>query len=91
MLAFLSTFIVAAILVGLDYWTKVVDAPLRAGVIFWALTLILVVGGRFAARMFLIRRNQDRESVIVYGAWRCWCPDWFPDFTGGVTTTCLSS
>jgi len=30
--------------------------------------LILVVGGRLAARMFLSRRNVNRESVIIYGA-----------------------
>jgi FlaA1/EpsC-like NDP-sugar epimerase len=65
---FFSTLSVAAILVAFDFWTDTIDAPLRAGVIFWALSLILVIGGRFVARMFLIRRNQDRESVIIYGA-----------------------
>jgi FlaA1/EpsC-like NDP-sugar epimerase len=65
---FLSTLIIAVILVTFDFWTNTIDAPLRAGVIFWALTLILVIGGRFVARMFLIRRNHNRESVIVYGA-----------------------
>ena len=65
---FLSTLTVAAILVALDFWTNAIDAPLRSGVIFWALSLILVIGGRFVARSLLIRRNQKRESVIVYGA-----------------------
>jgi FlaA1/EpsC-like NDP-sugar epimerase len=65
---FLSTLTVVAILVALDFWTNAIDAPLRSGVIFWALSLILVIGGRFVARSLLIRRNQKRESVIVYGA-----------------------
>jgi len=44
------------------------SAPIRVGIVFWAFSLILVVGGRVAARMFLIRSNANREPVIIYGA-----------------------
>jgi len=37
-------------------------------VIFWSFSLVLIVGGRLAARMFLSRRNESREAVIIYGA-----------------------
>ena len=40
----------------------------RSGVVFWAVSLVLVVGGRTLARVFLSRRNRDREPVVVYGA-----------------------
>jgi FlaA1/EpsC-like NDP-sugar epimerase len=63
-----STFVVTAILVLLDYATATISAPMRVGVIFWALSLIFVVGGRFLARSLLTRRNLGREPVIIYGA-----------------------
>lgn len=66
--ALLSTLLVASALALIGYWSNTIDAPLRAGVIFWALSLILVTGARFLARVFLSRRNQFREPVIVYGA-----------------------
>lgn len=63
-----STLIVAAILTALAYWTESTSAPFRTGTIFWAFLLIFVVGTRYLARMFLLRTNQNREPVIVYGA-----------------------
>ena len=63
-----STFVITAILVGLDYVTGTINAPLRFGAIFWTLSLVLIVGGRFIARVLLTRSNQNREPVIVYGA-----------------------
>jgi len=63
-----STF-VAALLVALSAGlTNVTTAPVRFGVAFAALSLIYIVGGRIAARMFLNRRNEHREPVIIYGA-----------------------
>jgi len=64
----MSTFLVATALFLLNYWAGRVDAPLRAGIVFWAISLILIIGSRFLARVFLLRRNQNRELVIVYGA-----------------------
>lgn len=63
-----STFAVTAILMAGSAFAGILSAPIRVGVVFWAFSLILVVGGRVAARMFLSRRNANRESVIVYGA-----------------------
>ena len=63
-----STFLVSAALLLLNYWIGSIDAPLRAIAVFWAISLILVIGSRFFARVFLMRRNQNRQLVIVYGA-----------------------
>jgi FlaA1/EpsC-like NDP-sugar epimerase len=41
---------------------------LRWAIAFGALSLIHIVGSRFSARVFLNRRNLDREPVIIYGA-----------------------
>lgn len=47
---------------------ELVSAPYRWSLAFAALSLISLVGSRYLARIFLNRRNLDRESVIVYGA-----------------------
>jgi FlaA1/EpsC-like NDP-sugar epimerase len=65
-----STFIVTAIVMTIGASIGIMSAPIRVGIVFWAFSLILVVGGRFAARMFLSRRNANREAVIIYGAGR---------------------
>jgi FlaA1/EpsC-like NDP-sugar epimerase len=65
-----STFLISVTLLSLGYWTQSIDAPLRTGVVFWSISLILVIGSRFLARVFLMRRNQNRELVIIYGAGR---------------------
>ena len=62
------TALVSAAAVGASYLLGYVSEPLRLLTAFWAFSLILVVGGRIAARMFLIRRNRNREAVIIYGA-----------------------
>ena len=64
------TFFVTAIVMTIGAFIGIMTAPIRVGVVFWAFSLILVVGGRLAARMFLSRRNVNREGVIVYGAGR---------------------
>jgi FlaA1/EpsC-like NDP-sugar epimerase len=63
-----ATFFVTTILMVISSITKLSSAPIRVGIVFWAFSLILVVGGRVAARMFLSRSNADREPVIIYGA-----------------------
>lgn len=42
--------------------------PPQWAVVFAALSLIYLVSGRVAARVFLNRRNTNRERVIIYGA-----------------------
>ena len=59
---------VTAVLALLVYAADLVSAPLRWAIAFCALSLIYMVGCRFLARVFLNRRNLDREPVIVYGA-----------------------
>lgn len=54
---------------GLTAWMfSLSPTPVRFGVALWAFSLILVVGGRFTARMFLKRRNRNREAILIYGA-----------------------
>ncbi|HZD54556.1 MAG TPA: nucleoside-diphosphate sugar epimerase/dehydratase [Woeseiaceae bacterium] len=56
-------------LVGfLVYAGELVSAPFRWAITFSALALIYMVGCRFSARVFLNRRNLEREPVIIYGA-----------------------
>ena len=63
-----STFVVTAIVMTIGAFARIKSAPIHVGIVFWAFSLILVVGGRFVARMFLSRRNANREAVIIYGA-----------------------
>lgn len=63
-----STFVVTAAVMTISAFSGIMSAPIRVGIVFWAFSLILVVGGRLAARMFLSRRNRNREPVIIYGA-----------------------
>ena len=63
-----ATFVVSAVLIASGYLLGFIAAPLRIGLVFWAISLIFVVGGRFSARLFLIRSNANREPVIIYGA-----------------------
>lgn len=65
-----STLVVTAIVMAIGAFAGIMSAPIRVGIVFWAFSLILVVGGRLAARMFLSRRNINREAVIIYGAGR---------------------
>ena len=65
-----ATFVVTAIVMAIGAAVGMLSAPIRVGIVFWAFSLILVVGGRLAARMFLSRRNAHREAVIIYGAGR---------------------
>ena len=64
------TFVVTAIVMTIAASMGIMTAPIRVGIVFWAFSLILVVGGRLSARMLLSRRNANREGVIVYGAGR---------------------
>ena len=43
-------------------------SPVRAFICYWAFSLISMVTIRLAARMFLSRRNSERERVVIYGA-----------------------
>ncbi len=63
-----ATLVVSLIVATACYGLGVIDSPVRLGIVFWAFSLILVVGGRMVARMFLNRRNRNREPVVIYGA-----------------------
>ncbi|MBT8080429.1 MAG: polysaccharide biosynthesis protein [Gammaproteobacteria bacterium] len=63
-----STLIAAALIGTVAWITNVIADPARWAIVFWALSLIFIVGCRFLARLFLNQRNTQRERVIVYGA-----------------------
>ena len=63
-----TTFLVTAALMAVSSFAGFLSSTTRVGIVFWAFSLILIVGGRVAARMFLSRSNADREPVIIYGA-----------------------
>jgi FlaA1/EpsC-like NDP-sugar epimerase len=64
-----KTTLAVTVLVGfLVYAGELVPTPFRWAITFCALSLIYMVGCRFSARVFLNRRNLDREPVIIYGA-----------------------
>lgn len=65
---FQATLVVSGIVGVVCFALGLTETPVRVGVVFWAISLILVVGGRSTARMFLSRRNRNREPVIIFGA-----------------------
>jgi FlaA1/EpsC-like NDP-sugar epimerase len=65
-----STLAVTFAVMTVGSFAGVLNAPIRVGIVFWVFSLLLVVGGRFCARMFLSRSNAQREPVIIYGAGR---------------------
>lgn len=63
-----TTLAVTALVGFLVYAGELVPTPFRWSITFCALALIYMVGCRFSARVFLNRRNLDRDPVIIYGA-----------------------
>ena len=63
-----ATFVVSVIVMAAGFSLDIITVPVRIGITFWAFSLILVVGGRITARMFLNRRNRNRERVVIFGA-----------------------
>ncbi len=63
-----STAVVTLLFVTVSKLTALVAHPLKVGIIVGAFSLILIVGGRLTARLFLSRQNKDRERIIIYGA-----------------------
>ena len=58
----------AATLALLLYVSGLVAMQGRLAIIYAALYLIYLLGGRYTAQHFLIRRNPGKERVIIYGA-----------------------
>lgn len=65
----LRTAATVTLLVGaVGFVSGLIESPLRWGVAFLLVSLTLLIGGRFLARLFLNRRNGNRVPVIIYGA-----------------------
>lgn len=58
----------AATLALLLYFSGLVAAQGRLAIIYAALYSFYLLGGRYTAQYFLIRRNTGKERVIIYGA-----------------------
>ena len=68
-LAGFKAAISAALVLGVfAKFTGVLATPLQWAISFAAISIIYIVGSRVTARVFLNRRNINRELVIVYGA-----------------------
>ena len=63
-----ATLVVSTIVIGTCYSLNLIESPIRTGIVFWSISIILIVGIRSMARMFLSRRNRHREPVVIYGA-----------------------
>ena len=63
-----ASLVVSTIVITACYSLNLIESPIRIGIVFWSISLILVVGIRSMARMFLSRRNRHREPVVIYGA-----------------------
>jgi FlaA1/EpsC-like NDP-sugar epimerase len=63
-----STVTAATLFVVATMISNLVPHPTKVGVIVGVFSLIFIVGGRLAARMFLSRWNKSRERVLIYGA-----------------------
>lgn len=66
--AFWSVTLLTVVLVGLMAMSKPIETVARAGLAFWLVALVWVVGSRFAARLFFQARKPLGDSVVIYGA-----------------------
>jgi FlaA1/EpsC-like NDP-sugar epimerase len=63
------TVVYSSVIIGcLGYYVEYIHAPFRWVIAFFSFSLLYIVGGRFAARVFLNVRIGNREPVIIYGA-----------------------
>ncbi|MFQ6005362.1 MAG: polysaccharide biosynthesis protein [Woeseia sp.] len=66
-----SSTVSALAVSSVAYVTGVLSAPVRFGAVYWALSLLYLLGSRYLARQFLNHPNPSREHVMVYGAGEC--------------------
>lgn len=50
------------------WWLGMTNYPFRLAVVYGAFCVLYLVGSRYAAQYFLIRRAPGRDKVIIYGA-----------------------
>ena len=55
-------------LASLAWYTGLTELPFRLAVVYGAFCGLYLVGSRYAAQYFLLRRTPGRHNVIVYGA-----------------------
>lgn len=63
-----ATFLTALTVSVLGGYLDLYIHPVRFGIVFWATTALVLIGGRLVARLFLNRSNRSREPVVIYGA-----------------------
>ncbi len=63
-----SATVVSILLAGIATFANLLQSPVRFAAAFWALAVIAICSIRFLARLFLNRRRNHRDRVLVYGA-----------------------
>ena len=58
----------AVALAALAWWAGITTQPFRLAVVYAAFCGLYLVGSRYFAQYFLVRRAPDKSNVIVYGA-----------------------
>ena len=58
----------AVVLSGLAWFTGMTTMPVRLGVVYGAFCSFYLVGSRYFAQYFLVRKPDNIQNVIIYGA-----------------------
>ena len=58
----------AVALAGIAWFTGLTTQPYRLAVVYGAFCFLYLVGSRYAAQYYLVRRSEDKDNVIIYGA-----------------------
>ena len=58
----------AIILASIAWWTGMTTQPFRLAVVYGAFCGLYLIGSRYFAQFFLVRRSYDKAKVVIYGA-----------------------
>ena len=58
----------AIALAGIAWITELTTQPYRLAVVYGAFCFLYLVGSRYVAQYYLVRRSDDKDNVIIYGA-----------------------
>jgi len=53
---------------AMSWWSGMATQPLRLAVVYGAFCGLYLVGSRYVAQFFLVRRSLGKDNVIIYGA-----------------------
>ena len=58
----------AVVLAGLAWFTGMTTMPIRLGIVYGAFCSFYLVGSRYFAQYFLVRKSDNIRNVVIYGA-----------------------